>query len=72
MPTLRFTLSIPADLYLSHYRGDAQAVSTRAEDGRRVEFPARQLRPYVTREGVHGRFELEFTEQGKFVALRRL
>ncbi|MCB1874486.1 MAG: DUF2835 domain-containing protein [Chromatiales bacterium] len=72
MPSLRFSLHIPADLYVSHYRGSTKSVSVLAEDGRRVEFPAEHLRPFVTRDGVYGRFELEFGEQGRFVALRRL
>lgn len=53
------------------YQGvrDAQATTV---DGRRVRFPALELRPFVTRDGVDGYFELEYTTQGKLVALRSL
>ncbi|MES9846350.1 MAG: DUF2835 domain-containing protein [Candidatus Sedimenticola sp. PURPLELP] len=69
---IRFQLAIPAETYLSHYRGQAHAVSVLSEDGRRVQFPATALREFVSREGVYGRFELVLDESHKLVEVRKL
>ena len=71
MQRVRFFLSISEQQFLSYYRGEARVISVIAEDGRRVEFPADRLRPYIGREGVTGHFELQFTDAGKFVRLER-
>ena len=72
MPTIRFTLAISAEDYLRFYQGAARNVSAVADDGSRVKFPAEHLRPFVMHEGVSGRFELEFDETYKFIALRKI
>jgi len=69
---LYFRLALSPEGYLHYYRGRARAVIVEAEDGRRVQLPANALRPYVTREGVHGRFELTLDEHNKLIALTRL
>lgn len=71
MPSVRFYLRLGPDELQRMYLGvrDAQAVS---DDGRRVRFPAKELRPFVTHDGIEGLFELEFTDAGKLVELRSL
>ena len=71
MPEIRFRLSLSAQHYLAYYRGAASKVAATAVDGRRVQFPAEHLRPFVTRDGIHGEFILEFDADNRFVALRR-
>ncbi len=72
MTTVRFRLNISADRYLAYYQGSAHQVVATAQDGRRVRFPADRLRPFVTRDGVHGEFVLEFDANHKFVGLTRV
>ncbi|MFN2310177.1 MAG: DUF2835 domain-containing protein [Gammaproteobacteria bacterium] len=69
---IRFRLDIPADDYLAYYQGVARAVLVRAEDGRRVRFPAGALQPFVTHQGIQGRFEVHFDADHKLVGLERL
>jgi hypothetical protein len=69
---VHFTLHIGADELLRYYRGAARAVIAVTDDGLRVQFPADALRPFVTTEGVHGRFALEFDERHRFKAIRRI
>jgi len=71
MPTIHFSLYLSNDRYLAHYQGHARKVSVTDDDGRRIEFPAEHLRPFLTHEGIHGRFEIEFDQQHRFIALRR-
>lgn len=69
---IRFRLDISADDYLAYYQGVARDVVVRAEDGRRVQFPAGALQPFITHQGIHGRFELCFDANHKLVGLQRL
>ncbi len=72
MPRLTVTLSIDGDSYLRHYRDGVKDVVARTDDGRNVRFPANILRRVVTRDGIHGRFCIEFDAQGKFVSITRV
>ena len=72
MNELRFYLDISPERYLSYYQGAASKVSVLSLEGKRVEFPAERLRPFVTREGIHGLFALQFDDNNKFIALKRL
>ncbi len=69
---IRFSLTLSPELYLSHYQGHARNVSVVADDGRRVEFPANALRPFVSRHGVHGHFELLIDSNNRLQQLKRL
>ncbi len=70
--TVCFNLNILYDDYLAFYQGAAHSVSVVADDGRRIEFPANQIQCHLTREGIRGRFELEFDDNNKLIALRRI
>lgn len=72
MQEITFRLDIPAEEYLRFYRGEAQVVIVKAPDGRRVQLPAANLRPFVGMDGVHGRFVLRFDGRHKLVDLRRV
>ena len=70
--TVCFNLNILYDDYLAFYQEAAHSVSVVADDGRRIEFPANQIQRHLTREGIRGRFELEFDDNNKLIALRRI
>lgn len=72
MPELRVPLTIPADEYEQYYRGAAKVVIATSSDGRRVQFPANVLRPFLTHSGIHGEFILVFDHNFKFVAIHRV
>lgn len=69
---VRFDINIPAEQILAYYQGAARQVSVLAHDGRRIEFPAEKLRPYLDHQGVYGIFEMEFDDHHRFVALHRI
>lgn len=68
----RFRLNIATDDYLRYYQAASKFVQTRTEEGLLIKFPAEHLRPHVTHDGIKGLFELESSEQGRFIALRRI
>lgn len=70
--TVRFRLDLSAGQALAHYRGEVEQVVVRAADGRRIRFPARWIRPYVSSLGVRGLFEMCFDEHHKLIEFRRI
>lgn len=72
MQALSFTLAISADDYLRYYRGSASQVVVKTDQGKTLRFPANLLQQYVTREGIHGRFQLEFDQNNKVKRLQKI
>ena len=72
MPSLVLDLALSAERLLAVYQGRANRVVANSRDGRRVSLPAHHLRPFLTRDGVHGAFVLEFSANGELLSLRRL
>lgn len=72
MPTKRFRLNICASEYETYYRGMAQSVVAITLDGQQIQFPASNLRRFVTHTGVHGLFEITYNAQQRLTALRKL
>jgi hypothetical protein len=70
--SIRFTLNLSPEQYLSYYQGHARRVSLIADDGRRVEFPANALRPFVSQQGVQGDFELLIDDNNRLLNIKRL
>jgi len=69
---IRFYLDISHDEFLRYYRGSAHSVVVQSEDGRTVRLPAGNLRPFVTSEGICGRFEISVDENSSLLEIRRL
>ncbi len=72
MQAIQFHLDLSRDQILSYYRGAARKVMVTATDGRRVQFPAEALRPFVTADGVRGLFEMRLSDRHKLIDLRRV
>ena len=58
--------------FLRHYHGRAQAVIVLAEDGRRVQLPARNFRNFITKNGIHGRFEVELDDNNRLTGMAKI
>ena len=69
---IRFYLDISQAEYLRYYRGSAQSVLVEAEDGRRVRLPAVNLRPFVSTDGVRGRFEISLDDSNTLLDIVRI
>ncbi len=69
---IRFHLDLSYDQYLAVYRGLAKTVTTIADDGRRIVFPAGNIQRYLTKTGIRGYFEMELTATHKFVGIKQL
>ena len=67
-----FYLAITADEYERYYRGTAKNVLVTATNGQNIKFPANRLMPFLTREGIHGEFVLQFDENNKFINMMKV
>lgn len=65
-------IHLSTDEYLLHYQGQVTQVSATARDGRRVQFPSRILQPFVSHDGIHGTFVIQFDERHKFMGIERM
>ena len=69
---LRVALDIPAERYVAIYAGSAKTVHAIAEGGISVQFPGKELRRYVTHDGVQGIFDLYFDSAHKLQGIKRV
>lgn len=72
MNEYRFRLAISAEEYLVYYKGVAREVVVTLANGQSLQFPADALRPFVTREGVHGAFVMRVNAQNKLQGIERI
>ena len=64
-------LKIEADAYRQMYSGNAQHVIALDVEGRKIQFPAASLRPFVTREGIEGVFVIQVDEANRLIDIQR-
>ncbi len=70
--SLLFSLAIPAEEILRLYKGEARQVQATSHDGRILRFSAEHLRAFVTHDGVHGTFRIDYEADGRFRQLEKL
>ena len=71
VPKIRVSLNIPAHRYLAYYEGGADDGVATSVDGRKVRFPARVLRPFLTQRGIVGTFLILYDAHHKFVSIEK-
>ena len=69
---IRFKLNLSADQYLKVYQGLAKNITALADDGRRIAFPAQNIKQFLSHEGIYGHFEMELTAEHKFIAIKKI
>ncbi len=72
MRTFFFSLNASYGACEKLYLATNNAVVVRAESGESVQIPSLNLRPFVTKDGIHGRFRLMITEQNKVHSFERI
>lgn len=69
---LHFRLAINADEASRYYRGTAHFVVVIADNGQKVQFPARVIRPFINQQGVSGYFSIQFDDDNKLIAIKKV
>ncbi len=57
---------------IEKYYTGINIVSAKSTDGRSVQFPVNILQQYITHNGVHGLFVLEYDEKFKFRNIHKI
>lgn len=70
--TILIDIKITPEEFKKLYEGSAKNANGIARDGRRIQFPATILRPFLTHNGIIGSFEIEFDHQMKFTSIRKI
>lgn len=72
MQTFYFSLSLDYELCERLYFPQVNTVVVTAENGKRVQLPARNLRPHVSPVGIKGRFRLIVDDNNKIKSFERV
>ncbi|OPX56668.1 Protein of unknown function [Oceanospirillum multiglobuliferum] len=67
-----FSISVSAEEYMSYYSGQVRNVIVHDTYGRRVQLPANVFRPFVTHNGIHGRFRVTVGDNHKLQGIERI
>jgi hypothetical protein len=68
----KFELHLSAEEYLQYYQGVVQSVQVRSQCGKRIQFSADKLRPFVMPDGIHGTFIVQLGAKNKFLGISRI
>ncbi len=69
---LNFSLNIPQSKILLYYKGNAKNLIVTLSNGKRVQLPLINFREFISEQGLHGDFEVEFTSEFKLISLNRV
>ena len=67
-----FTLRIPYQHCERFYVAGANSVILCADSGQRVQLPSKNLRQWVDRNGLHGRFRLLISDENKVISFEKV
>lgn len=72
MAKIVLTVALPAFKYEAMYAGAAKNLVASSLDGRKVQLPLSAFQSFVTHQGIHGLFEVEFDDRNKLVGVTKL
>lgn len=60
------------ELERKYYKEGLSNIVVKAENGLRVQIPLRRLVPFISGQGIRGRFRLTTDAQYRFISLQKL
>ncbi|PKG99618.1 DUF2835 family protein [Paraglaciecola sp. MB-3u-78] len=72
MQTFYFTLSLKYELCVQLYIPGINSVVMKADNGKRIQLPVRNLRPHVSPMGIKGRFRLMIDDNNKIKSFEKV
>ena len=67
-----FSIRLNSEQVLDFYKGKKTSVKVRTESGQTMSITYDIKVKFVTREGIYGRFEISYRDDGKMVDIIRL
>lgn len=65
-------MNLPGEKVLLMYKAQKNRVIVTADNGQKISIPWARLQPFVTGNGVCGRFQMTFDDSGKCLSLTTL
>ena len=65
-------LDISTNEFHHYYSNNIDSVIATSHDGRKIQFPANILQPYVSHAGIQGEFKLIVDENSKFKSISKI
>jgi len=65
-------VALSAFKYEAMYTGLVKNLVASSLDGRKIQLPLSAFQRFVTHQGIHGLFEVEFDDKNKLIAVTRL
>jgi len=72
MAKVVLNVALPAFKYEAMYAGSAKDLVASSLDGRKVQLPLSAFQRFVTHQGIHGVFEVEFDDTNKLVGVTQI
>ncbi|WP_083880105.1 DUF2835 family protein [Aliiglaciecola lipolytica] len=72
MRTYYFNLNASYEMCEKLYTASTNSVILHSESGERIQIPTLNLRPFVTRVGLKGRFRLIITSENKVFSFEKI
>jgi hypothetical protein len=71
MLVYNFSMRLSAAKCKQYYQGHFRNLVVTCDNGQTVQLPADRFRPFMTTNGVSGRFRLLLDDENKFIALEK-
>ena len=65
-------LDISTQEFQNYYSNNINSVIAMSHDGRKVQFPANLLQPFVSHAGIQGKFKLIVSDNSKFKSISKI
>lgn len=69
---IHVVINISYDDFLPFYEGRVKDIIAPSLAGKSIRFPAKAIRPYLTRSGIRGIFELCMNPENKLLSCERV
>lgn len=70
--TYFFTLEVPYHQCEAFYQPGVNKVVITADSGERIQIPTKNLRPYMQKSGLNGRFRLIINDLNKVISFDKI
>ena len=67
-----FSVRLNSEQVLEFYKGSKTSVKVKTETGQTMSIPYDIMVKFVTREGIYGRFQITYRDDGKMVDIIRV
>ncbi|MBR7889201.1 DUF2835 domain-containing protein [Marinomonas sp. A79] len=72
MAKIVLNVALSALKYEAMYAGLAKNLVANSLDGRKVQLPLSAFQRFVTHQGIHGFFEVEFDDSNKLISVTKI